>query len=409
MTTLAYKDFTLKARTGNPTNAPYAYLNYLVLNESYVAVDGGAWLVPESAGFHSGEESLPCYETANRVKFDSPINITQPGYIYVWVSNESEASKVWFDDLTVTHRKNIVSQATDCGTWGDVFREQKYNEDDKYRYAYQGQYAEKDEETGWEHFELREYDPVIGRWMVPDPRGQFYSPYVGMGNNPVSGVDPDGGECKTCPNGKQYDQYHNAKHDFTFDHGSGIVFNGSGSGPTVTPNWGSRFTGPLSKGSFWSSGVDNSHFYKTQWSKDFDKFAGGGIGIVSVLISGPVIAQIAASLIALRPGIKTVAAESQLMSLEGSSYLYTQSELYATLVARRIAYSGFTVLLGISKPGSLGIKAATECHWFYRKGNIDTLPILEFGAQFGPKKIFHAGISDGYYEPKIVYSFVKPK
>ncbi|MFM7852928.1 MAG: hypothetical protein ACKO96_13665, partial [Flammeovirgaceae bacterium] len=26
-----------------------------------------------------------------------------------------------------------------------------------------------------------------------DPKGQYFSPYVGMGNNPVSGVDPDGG------------------------------------------------------------------------------------------------------------------------------------------------------------------------------------------------------------------------
>jgi RHS repeat-associated protein len=44
------------------------------------------------------------------------------------------------------------------------------------------------------HFELREYDPIIGRWTSKDPAGQYYSPYVGMGNNPVSGTDPDGGK-----------------------------------------------------------------------------------------------------------------------------------------------------------------------------------------------------------------------
>jgi RHS repeat-associated protein len=63
----------------------------------------------------------------------------------------------------------------------------------KYRYGYQGKYAEKDEETGWNHFELREYDAVIGRWTSKDPKAQYYSPYVGMGNNPVSSVDSDGG------------------------------------------------------------------------------------------------------------------------------------------------------------------------------------------------------------------------
>ncbi len=60
-----------------------------------------------------------------------------------------------------------------------------------YRYAYQGQ--EKDEETGMEAFELRLWDARIGRWLTPDPAGQHFSPYLGMGNNPISRIDPDGG------------------------------------------------------------------------------------------------------------------------------------------------------------------------------------------------------------------------
>ena len=28
-------------------------------------------------------------------------------------------------------------------------------------------------------------------WHIPDPAGQFASPYVGMANNPVIAVDPD--------------------------------------------------------------------------------------------------------------------------------------------------------------------------------------------------------------------------
>jgi len=40
---------------------------------------------------------------------------------------------------------------------------------------------------------LRMYDAVIGRWLVPDPFRQYWSPYVAFGNNPVSRVDPDGG------------------------------------------------------------------------------------------------------------------------------------------------------------------------------------------------------------------------
>jgi RHS repeat-associated protein len=121
-----------------------------------------------------------------------PIEVSGTGYIYVWESNESANTKVWFDDLRVTHAGNFVAQATDYGVWVDVLREQK-TEEQKYRFGHQGQFAEKDEETRWSHFELREYDPVIGRWTSRDPYRQYWSPYIGMGNNPVSGVDPDGG------------------------------------------------------------------------------------------------------------------------------------------------------------------------------------------------------------------------
>ncbi len=44
-----------------------------------------------------------------------------------------------------------------------------------------------------EAFQLRLWDGRIGRWLSPDPYGQYASPYLGMGNNPISGIDPDGG------------------------------------------------------------------------------------------------------------------------------------------------------------------------------------------------------------------------
>ncbi len=67
-----------------------------------------------------------------------------------------------------------------------------------YRYGLQGQ--ESDPETGKEAFQLRLWDSRIGRWLTPDPYGQFASPYLGMGNNPISLVDPDGGCVKCDPN-----------------------------------------------------------------------------------------------------------------------------------------------------------------------------------------------------------------
>jgi hypothetical protein len=37
------------------------------------------------------------------------------------------------------------------------------------------------------------YDSKIGRWTSIDPKKQYASPYVGMGNRWADGVDPDGG------------------------------------------------------------------------------------------------------------------------------------------------------------------------------------------------------------------------
>ncbi|MCH6198846.1 hypothetical protein MMU07_04610 [Aquiflexum sp. LQ15W] len=46
--------------------------------------------------------------------------------------------------------------------------------------------------TRWYDFHARQYDAAVGRWFGVDPQDQFASPYVGMGNNPVMMVDPDG-------------------------------------------------------------------------------------------------------------------------------------------------------------------------------------------------------------------------
>lgn len=74
-----------------------------------------------------------------------------------------------------------------------------------YRYGYQGEYAEKDQETGLNAFELRMYDARIGRWISPDPYNQYPSPYMAMDNNPVLVTDPDGGctDCLECPSACQ--------------------------------------------------------------------------------------------------------------------------------------------------------------------------------------------------------------
>lgn len=69
-------------------------------------------------------------------------------------------------------------------------------------FGYQGQ-----EKVGngskWYNFQLRMYNPSIGRWNTIDPYAQHYSPYLAMSNNPISYIDPDGGRDR-----KSVDQEH---------------------------------------------------------------------------------------------------------------------------------------------------------------------------------------------------------
>jgi len=60
------------------------------------------------------------------------------------------------------------------------------------RYLYQGKELTGDFNLWWQDFHARRFDSQLGRWHVTDPAGQFASPYVGMGNNPMLMVDPYG-------------------------------------------------------------------------------------------------------------------------------------------------------------------------------------------------------------------------
>jgi RHS repeat-associated protein len=75
----------------------------------------------------------------------------------------------------VLNREKVSGQAdiiayNDYYPYGSMARNANAN---GYRYEYQGAYAEKDQVTGWNNFELRMYDSRIGRWLSVDPMGQL--------------------------------------------------------------------------------------------------------------------------------------------------------------------------------------------------------------------------------------------
>jgi RHS repeat-associated protein len=102
---------------------------------------------------------------------------------YLCVANATTSDYHWHHELTETY----------CASPSlGVLCTSNYSRQGRYRYGYQGQFAERDEETGWNHFELREYDAVVGRWLVPDPEHQYWSSYEAMRNAPIVCVDVQG-------------------------------------------------------------------------------------------------------------------------------------------------------------------------------------------------------------------------
>jgi RHS repeat-associated protein len=170
-------------------NQPKAFLTYILFDKDMVPLGFDLDQVTEAAEI---PQVSPQSQSHERLHLDN-IKIEKEGFIFVYVSNMSDQNMdVYFDDLRVTQQYSDIVAGGDYYPFGLEISDRQITREE-YRFKYQGQYSEKDEETGWNHFELREYDPVIGRWISIDPYGQFHSPYIGMGNNPVSGVDPDGG------------------------------------------------------------------------------------------------------------------------------------------------------------------------------------------------------------------------
>ncbi len=136
---------------------------------------------------------------------------------------DASGAPVWFDNLSITNSSGFAVpeqlSLSDYYPGGSVLPGRTYNAaSGAYRYAYQGQFAENEEELGYSSFDLRMYDVQLMRFFSPDPYEQYFSPYMAMNNNPVSSVDPTGGMSNAGGNNESPSQglydpeaiYHNA-------------------------------------------------------------------------------------------------------------------------------------------------------------------------------------------------------
>ncbi|EON77391.1 hypothetical protein ADIS_2124 [Lunatimonas lonarensis] len=168
---------------GSRGDTPPAYLNYLFFDKEMNYKYGGYVQMTE-AGYEDGTNR-------EHERLYQEVVADEPGYFYIYLSNDgTEGGEAFFDDFSILTLESYIVQQTDYYPYGLIARNFVRAGEKETKELFQSKTY--DELTGWYDFHARQYDAALGRWFGVDPQNQFASPFVGMGNNPVMMVDPDG-------------------------------------------------------------------------------------------------------------------------------------------------------------------------------------------------------------------------
>jgi len=182
--------------TSGSTGGPKAYLNWLVFDKNQV-------FIPAKSGYKRMTTIAREYgqDVAHEQLFGT-INITEPGYVYIYVSNEETTPvEVYFDDFKVTQTRSAVIQANDYYPFGLTFNSYQRENSLKNKYLFnKGSELQDDLDLNFYYTKYRSYDQALGRFLQIDPKvDEFYSwtPYNFGYDDPVRYNDPDG-DCPKC-------------------------------------------------------------------------------------------------------------------------------------------------------------------------------------------------------------------
>lgn len=170
----------------DPAADPRGFMTILVFDKNYNLVEAAFDKI----------DALYSQTGGTKKPFDlltKQVTIKEPGYAYVYLSNEGiNQQNIYFDDLLITHTHSAVVAGADYYPFGLPLEGREITRE-PYRFGYQGQSSEKNDTTRWSEFDLRMYDPDLGRWLSADVYGQHASPFMAMGNDPSNRIDLDGG------------------------------------------------------------------------------------------------------------------------------------------------------------------------------------------------------------------------
>ncbi|HXB45386.1 MAG TPA: hypothetical protein VNV85_15075, partial [Puia sp.] len=197
-----------------PAGYPKAYLNWIFLDDQFNYVSSS------SGSVQAASTTYPA-GTLNTVAPGSPINIVKNGYLYIWVSNETQGWDVFFDNLSVQHRQGPILEENHYYPFGltmagisDKAIKTNYTENkNRFNKGSELQNREFFDGSGLEMYTtlFRDLDPQLGRWWQIDPKCEAginpdaatgdetideglesISLYASMSNNPIKHNDPNG-------------------------------------------------------------------------------------------------------------------------------------------------------------------------------------------------------------------------
>lgn len=181
----------------NP-NAPKAHLNFLFFNDKLELVPGnsGSIQVPVNPmGWTQINPSLLVGSATTAIQ-NGQVMTLQPGYVIIFIDNQSLGKQVWFDNVMVGHYRGEVTEENHYYPFGLTLETSPMVTGvAKNPLKYQG--IELEKHFGLETYETfyRGLDPQLGKFNQIDPKSELdvnLSPYVSMADNPVLNVDPLG-------------------------------------------------------------------------------------------------------------------------------------------------------------------------------------------------------------------------
>jgi RHS repeat-associated protein len=185
--------FLTNKDTGRTVLFPKSYLNWILLDDQFNYVSASSGAVPTASSTYPANQM-------NLVAPGGPVVMSRNGYLYVWVSNETQGWDVFFDNFSVQYKQGRVLEENHYYPFGltmagisDKALKTNYTEN-KYRYNKGSELQNKEfsDGSGLEMYEteFRELDPQLGRWWQIDPMAnETMSLYSAMENNPILNND----------------------------------------------------------------------------------------------------------------------------------------------------------------------------------------------------------------------------